>query len=755
MSRRTDIRTYRHTDKMFDRLNPKQREAVELTSGPLLILAGAGSGKTRVLTHRIAHLISQKQIAADRILAVTFTNKAADEMKGRVWRLLGERGSPRMWVATFHSASLRILRGHAPLLGYKNEFTIYDDTDQVRLIESCLGELGPSFQTLTPRLFASRINQAKNEAVVPAEFESRFGGDFLLEKVATLYPLYQKKLLENQAMDFGDLLLNTLLLFKNHPEVLRFYQQYFSHIHVDEYQDTNRCQYLLLNLLAEGHRNLCVVGDDDQSIYRFRGADIRNILDFQNDYPETKVVRLEQNYRSTGTILKAASGLVSHNRKRLGKTLWTENSEGEKVTLFRGETERDEAQFVVSEISRLRKGLRLDEMAIFYRTHAQSRVLEDEFRKAKIPYAIFGGVEFYGREEVRDILAYLRLLVNPDDSISLKRVINVPRRGIGRMTIDRLERLASHLGQSLWQTLEWVTLGPGLSSPEAASILNRDGLKKLKPFVDLIRDLREKKGTTPLVEFLMHLYEATGYWKMWEEQKTAESQGRLENLEEFVNVVSDYAREAESPTLEGFLDQSSLMSGIDELKTAGEKIPMMTFHLAKGLEFPAVFMVGMEEGLFPHNRSLESEEEVEEERRLCYVGITRAREKLLLSFVSQRSLFGSYQYNDSSRFLSEIPAECLETVSQPGSRQESFHRIDWTEAQGSWDDDNQTTESVSLSPKGTPLGFRRGLRVGHPVFGVGEIRACEPHSEGDKLTIAFSGSGVKKILSKYANLTIL
>lgn len=734
---------------MLHQLNPQQLEAVEYTDGPLLILAGAGSGKTRVLTHRIAHLIAGKHLAPDRILAVTFTNKAADEMKTRVWKLLDDGGSPRMWVSTFHSACLRILRRHAPLLGYKNEFTIYDDTDQLRLIETCLGEFGSSFQTVSPRLFSSRINQAKNEAVVPAEFTASGQGDYLLEKISALYPLYQKKLLENQAMDFGDLLLNTLVLLREHPEVLRFYQHHFSHIHVDEYQDTNRCQYLLLNLLAEGHRNLCVVGDDDQSIYRFRGADIRNILDFQKDYPETKVVRLEQNYRSTGMILKAASGVVSHNRKRLGKTLWTSSPEGEKVTLFQGETERDEAQFVVSEISALRKDLRLGEIAIFYRTHAQSRVLEDEFRKAKIPYAIFGGVEFYGREEIRDILAYLRLLVNPDDSISLKRVINVPRRGIGKTTLDRLESLANRFGKSLWQSLEWVTGEQGFASPEAASLLNREGLKKLKPFVDLIRQLREKKGEMPLVKFLMHLYEATAYWKMWEEQKTAESQGRLENLEEFVNVVSDYAKEAEAPTLEGFLDQSSLMSGIDELKTAEEKVPMMTFHLAKGLEFPAVFMVGMEEGLFPHNRSLESEEEVEEERRLCYVGITRAQKKLHLSYVSQRSLFGSYQYNDPSRFLAEIPDSCLATVNQTvtGRRLEAGLRIDRSEGQGSWVEEDQSAEGSSP--------FRRGLRVRHPVFGVGEIRACELHTDGAKLTIAFTLGGVKKILSKYANLTIL
>lgn len=720
---------------MLSQLNPKQREAVEHTDGPLLILAGAGSGKTRVLTHRIAHLIARKRISPDRILAVTFTNKAADEMKTRVWKLLDDGGSPRMWVSTFHSACLRILRGHAPLLGYKNEFTIYDDTDQLKLIESCIADLGPSFQTLSARLFASRINQAKNEAVVPSAFASAVAGDFLLEKAAALYPLYQKKLLENQAMDFGDLLLNTLILLQGRPEVLRHYRNFFSHIHVDEYQDTNRCQYLLLNLLAEGHRNLCVVGDDDQSIYRFRGADIRNILDFQKDYPEAKVVRLEQNYRSTGLILKAASGIVSYNRKRLGKTLWTENPEGGKLTLFHGESEKEEAQFVVSEIVCLRRECRLDECAIFYRTHAQSRILEDELRKAKIPYAIYGGVEFYGREEVKDILAYLRLLVNPDDSISLKRIINVPRRGIGRMTIDRFENEAARLGKSLWQTLE------------TPSILSSESFKKLRPFVDLIRALRTRKGEMPLVEFLMHLYEATGTWKMWEEQKTIESEGRLENLEEFVNVVSEYAREAESPTLEGFLDQSSLMSGIDELKNAEEKVPMMTFHLAKGLEFPAVFMVGMEEGLFPHSRSLESEEEVEEERRLCYVGVTRAQKRLFLSLASQRSLFGSFQYNEPSRFLSEIPPSCLTVVKPKGRRFWGDSQIDRSEAQTSWEEETQSRERESA--------FRRGLRVRHPVFGVGEIRACEPHSEGDKLTIAFATGGVKKILSKYANLTIL
>ncbi|MBI2339467.1 MAG: UvrD-helicase domain-containing protein, partial [Deltaproteobacteria bacterium] len=644
---------------MLSQLNPKQREAVLHTEGPLLVLAGAGSGKTRVLAYRMAWLLRKKNIRPWNLFAVTFTNKAAGEMKGRVEKLLGGVAQD-IWVSTFHSACLRILRRHAEALGYGRDFTIYDDRDQLTLITRCLEELNINPQRANPKAVAHRINQAKHNALLaddikPAEvnpFETR---------VASVYGHYQQKLLANQAMDFGDLLLNVVLLFRKNPEILVQYQNQFAYVMVDEYQDTNRAQYELIRLLAGKHKNLCVVGDDDQSIYKFRGAEIKNILDFQKDYPEARVIRLEQNYRSTGFILKAASAVVANNRGRLGKTLWTENGAGERLTLFEGLTETDEAVFTADQIDALRGRYRLADMAVFYRTNAQSRPFEDELRRRDIPYAIIGGTKFYDRQEIRDMVAYVKLLVNPADSISLKRIINVPARGIGKTTVEKLEKIAGQQGSSLWD----VIVGAGSPRPgEGTSPLQPSIISKLNPFITLIQTLKNDLQQMLLVDFMTHLYEKTGYWKMLQDEKTIEAEGRMENLEELVNVVEEYCQREESPTLEGFLDQAALVSDADDLNPEADRLPLMTFHLAKGLEFPVVFMVGMEEGLFPHSRSLDAEKDVEEERRLCYVGMTRAREKLFLSFVNYRRLFGSSQYAIPSRFLDEIPEDLLEKISQ-------------------------------------------------------------------------------------------
>ncbi|MBX7149587.1 DNA helicase PcrA [bacterium] len=730
---------------MLDQLNPQQREAVVQTEGPLLILAGAGSGKTRVLTFRIAHLLREKNISPHNILAVTFTNKAAGEMRERIEKILGEGAMRNMWVSTFHSICLRILRRHASLLGYKPDFSIYDDSDQDKLISQCLEELGYNPKILTPKMAASIINRSKNNGWSVEEYAAN-NDDFFGEKLAKVYDAYQKKLLTNQAMDFGDLILNVLKLFQNHPDVLHYYQNTLKYIHVDEYQDTNICQYQLIRLLSDAHRNICVVGDDDQSIYKFRGAEIRNILDFQKDFSDSTVVKLEQNYRSTQNILKAASGVVANNRRRMGKTLWTDNGDGELIGLFKAPTEKDEARFVGQEIEKHKPQYSYQEMAVFYRTNAQSRPIEDELRKRKIPYMIIGGMKFYDRMEIKDMLAYLKVLVNPADSMALKRIINVPARAIGKTTIDKLESIAQQAGTSLWDTILEVIKNGSLQ-------INKGTLDKLTQFATLLARLNSLRQSVSLTDFMTTLFEETGYWKMLTDEKTLESESRLENLEELVTVVSEYVAEHEDATLEGFLDQAMLVSAVDVQGESNEYVTLMTLHLAKGLEFPLVFMVGMEEGLFPHNRSLNSDDDLEEERRLCYVGMTRAMKKLNLSFATQRSLFGSSQFNLPSRFLQEIPSELLikqgydvSRLSNVDDREfRSFGRDDDFNQSSSADDFNQDNQNP----------FQRGARVRHAVFGVGTIRATEGEDENQKLTIAFQNGGIKKLLTKYANLELV
>lgn len=736
---------------LFENLNPKQYEAITHTDGPLLILAGAGSGKTRVLTTRMAYLLAEKGASPFNLFAVTFTNKAAGEMKERVEKIIGPAARD-MVVSTFHSACLRILRRHAGEIGYSSDFTIYDDGDQQQLINQCLDELKINSKMFHPRAVAANINRAKNNCIFAKDFPTD-GLDFFSERIALIYPLYQKKLLQNQAMDFGDLILNMVQLFEKAPHVLEHYQSRFTHLHVDEYQDTNRTQYRLLTLLAAKHRNLCVVGDDDQSIYKFRGAEIKNILDFQKDYPDAHIVRLEQNYRSTGRILAAASAVVAKNSQRMGKTLWTENPEGEPVCLFQGLTEKDEAAFVVDEIEKRKRDsdLRYQDIAIFYRTNAQSRVFEDELKRKRIPYVLIGGTKFYDRQEIKDTLAYLRLLLNPADSISLKRVINVPARGIGKTTFEKLEAVSNQREVSMWRVLSEMQLAK-TGMPYDASLIPTGNISpatqnKLTGFASLIQSLKSDSLSMPLIDFIRHFYEKSGLWKALEDENTIEAQARLENLEEFVNVVSEYVLQTENPTLDGFLDQAALVSSIDETDKDADRLPMMTLHLAKGLEFPVVFMVGLEEGLFPHSRSLNSEEDIEEERRLCYVGMTRAREKLHISFVRERKLFGSSQFNIPSRFLEEIPSEYLEQRSVKPKSQFTFNPPVKKEIERDYSFDQRDEDEINP--------FRRGVKVKHPVFGVGTIQSTEGSSQEQKLTIAFANGQSKKLLTKYANLEIL
>ena len=686
---------------LLDSLNPTQLDAVEHTEGPLLILAGAGSGKTRVLTHRIAHLIDQGLAAPEEILAITFTNKAAREMKDRVALLVGP-DSRRMWVSTFHAFCARILRVHAEKLGYKREFTIYDGADQVRLVKRCIVELGKDPKRFNPRSFQAQISSAKNVLMAPDDFLRNTEG-YIAENVAEVYDLYQRRLYENNAMDFDDLIMQTVALLELFPEVRERYQTRFKYIHVDEYQDTNHAQYRLVNILAAAHRNLCVVGDDDQSVYSWRGADIRNILDFERDYPEAKVVKLEQNYRSTQTILDAANAVVANNASRKPKALWTAGEEGERIRVFAASDEYAEARFVVSEVERLmEKGASPREIAVFYRTNAQSRALEDVLVREGIPYQVVGGVKFYERAEIKDAMAYLSVISNPDDSVSLERIINVPKRGLGNTSVAKLQDHARKNG---------ITLYDALAEAEAVDLTGA-AKKACKAVRDLFEGWRVAAMEVPPAELIGAVLDESGYRKELEAEDTIESESRLENLEELINAAREYERSEPEPTLGGFLQEQALYSEADSLTSEAGRVTLMTLHNAKGLEFEHVFVVGMEEGTFPHARSLD-EHNLEEERRLAYVGITRARETLTLTHAKLRSSWGEREYRMPSRFLSEIPDE-YKSGSLPGGFSGGSGRGGWGMA-------------LSGRGRGEPerpaagAAFRAGERVRHSKFGVGEV----------------------------------
>ncbi|MBI2981440.1 MAG: UvrD-helicase domain-containing protein, partial [Deltaproteobacteria bacterium] len=663
-------------------LNPQQLEAVRHTEGPLLILAGAGSGKTRVITHRITYLVGEKKVAPWNILAVTFTNKAAEEMRNRVVALLGnesertsgfagvrERGpggwGPRpaerdgaaippvkidVWISTFHSSCVRILRKNAERIGHSADFVIYDDSDQMTLVKGCLEELKIAERAFHPRAILSRIDAAKNQLIDPAKY-LHDASDFLERRMAEIYRLYQQKLTRSNAMDFGDLLMKTVLLFEKHPAVLEHYQDLFLYLMVDEYQDTNSAQYRLIRLLAEKRKNLCVVGDDDQSVYAWRGADIRNILSFEKDFPGTRVIHLDQNYRSSKRILKVASSVIANNLERREKTLWTENEEGSRLVVYSARDEKDEARFVVDEIERrLREGgaRRYNDFAIFYRTNAQSRTFEEEFQKRKIPYEIFGGIRFYDRKEVKDILAYVRVLVNPKDSLSLKRLINTPARGIGKKTVELLEQYADRHNLPLREALSQAGAIDGLAS---------GARQKLTEFSAALDRWLHQMESLRLPDLVKRIIEESHYEADLEKQDTIEAENRLENLRELLNVLEDFVRSNSSGTFSDFLEQVALVGDTDNWDPAKGMVPMMTLHLAKGLEFQTVFLVGVEEGLFPHSRSVENPTQIEEERRLCYVGMTRAKRELILTHAMRRNLYGGDQFPLPSRFLEEIPAD--------------------------------------------------------------------------------------------------
>ena len=710
-------------------LNEPQREAATHSGGPLLILAGAGSGKTRVLTHRIAWLMRTDKARASEILAITFTNKAAQEMRGRVELLVG-RQVRAMWVMTFHSACARMLRADAQRLGYTRQFTIYDQADSRRLVKRCLDDLDVDAKRFPPVAVQSQISDAKNRLRSPEDYRAMVSGYFE-QTVADVYEHYQREILRNNAMDFDDLLVRAVDLLELFPEVRERYGQAFRHILVDEYQDTNHAQYRWLQLLAEQHRNLAVVGDDDQSIYRFRGAEIRNILDFEDDYQDAHVVRLEQNYRSTQTILDAANAVVSNNRGRKSKSLWTDLGLGDPIKVRELDDERAEARFVTGEIQRLvDEGVSREELAVFYRTNAQSRVLEDTLVQAEVAYQVIGGTKFYDRAEIKDAIAYLTVLANPQDVGAFTRIANSPRRGIGQTSLSRVIAFANTTGISVWEAA---------LEPERVPGLGTAAVKAFRRFMDTMAGLRERADAGAGVwELLDEILRQTGYLEALEAERTIEAQGRIENLQELLEGAREFEAGPDQGELEAFLQQVSLLSDQDSLRDEEGLVTLMTLHNAKGLEFPIVFMIGCEEGVFPHSRALD-EGDVEEERRLCYVGITRAQRDLYLTHARTRSVFGSRTYGLRSRFLDEIPADLTDreepSVSAGPGRPAAIRATSW----------------ASAATEAPPPEFRLGEDVVHAAFGDGVVTALEP---GGIVVVRFSGDGSeRKLMAAYAPIS--
>jgi DNA helicase-2/ATP-dependent DNA helicase PcrA len=744
-------------------LNPPQREAVLHGDGPLLILAGAGSGKTRVITYRIAHLIRERDVRPGNILAVTFTNKAATEMRERLERLLSIplRG---LWISTFHAACVRILRQHIERIGYKRQFVIYDETDRSSLIKTCMQDLRIDDKHYQPRAVIGRISALKNNLTDPEQFARTSAGFGFDDSVSRTYELYTERLKESGGLDFDDLLMLSVRLLEQHPDVLDHYQQLFQHILIDEYQDTNRAQYRLVRLLTAKHRSLCVVGDDDQSIYKFRGADITNILNFEKDYADTTIIKLEQNYRSTENILGAASSVVKRNLGRKDKTLWTSRRGGEQVLCYTAVDEKDEARYICRNIEKfIDDGRALREIAILYRTNAQSRALEDALRNRGTPYRIFGGLRFYDRKEIKDIIAYLRVLHNPADSVSLRRIINVPARGIGDTTIDKLEKAAQQKGVPLYEAAK---------DPAAAEIA-KAASGKLREFTSFMERLRTDMGNLTLTDLARRVIDDSGYIKALEEERSIEARIRIENLTELLTGTEDFQEQNREAGLDAFLDQVALITDMEQ-QSAGDgkggakadSVTLMTLHNAKGLEFPVVFMAGMEEGLFPHSRSAESEEELEEERRLCYVGMTRAKERLILTHASERRLYGYPQANLISRFVEEIPAELVEREGMPVVAAGTGRRyVQWEDAvapepavpspwMGSPRLEKAPTPAKTAKASGkTP--YYNGAVVKHAKFGIGTVQRSEGAGDDLKISVSFPGHGVKTLSVKYANLEVI
>ena len=763
---------------IYDKLNEPQREAVYHTDGPLLILAGAGSGKTRVLTHRIAYLIGERGVNPWNILAITFTNKAAEEMRQRVDNLVGF-GAESVWVSTFHSACVRILRRFIDRLGYENHFTIYDTDDQKTLIKEVCRKVDVDTKVFKERSLLSAISSAKNEMILPDEFELNAGGDFAKMKIAKVYREYEAQMKANNALDFDDLLVKTVQLLQTQPDVLESYQERFRYIMVDEYQDTNTVQFQLVSLLAGKYKNLCVVGDDDQSIYKFRGANIRNILDFEHEFPDAKVIKLEQNYRSTGNILNAANSVIANNRGRKEKSLWTENGEGELIRLRQFDTAFDEADFIGEDIkSAVRQGGSYNDSAVLYRTNAQSRLLEEKFIAMNIPYKIVGGVNFYARREIKDLLAYLKTIDNGRDDVAVRRIINVPKRGIGLTTINRIQESATERGIGFYEAL----LAPGLIAGVGRSATKLDSFAAL---IEYFKTLAEEMSITDL---LQEVIEKTGYIESLENEDKEEAKTRKENIDELISKAATYEESCqdkdEKATLSGFLEEVALVADIDSLDESTDYVVLMTLHSAKGLEFPHVYLAGMEDGLFPGYMSINAgdREELEEERRLCYVGITRAEQELTLTSARRRMVHGETQYNPMSRFVKEIPRELLDTGNKKFTQEtempaqqntyararEAFRAQAFAGALGGMTPaKNQGvgkpltgSQALASLQKGSqlaaggngPLGYEVGDRVRHVKFGEGTVTDIKEGGRDHEVTIEFDSVGTRKMFAKFARL---
>jgi len=765
-------------NEILEGLNNKQYEAVINTDGPCLVIAGAGSGKTKVLTHKIAYLMNEKDIKPWNILAITFTNKAANEMKTRVENIVGNAAKD-MWIGTFHSICVKILRRFIDRIGYDTSFIIFDTSDQRTLIKECIKACDLDEKMFADRAILSEISNAKNEMLEPMQYALRTGGDFRKEKIATVYSLYQQRLKENNAVDFDDIINLTIKILMENPDVLEYYSEKFKYILVDEYQDTNKSQFTLVTMLASKYGNITVVGDNDQGIYSFRGADISNILNFERDYPGTKIIKLEQNYRCTGNILNAANAVIKNNPVKYKKELWTQNDIGELPNVFCGDNEYDEGSYIVEQINRLRREeyFKYQDFTVLYRMNAQSRAIEDILRRENIPYKIIGGLKFYERKEIKDAIAYLRLIYNPSDNLSLKRIINEPKRGVGKTSIDNIAKIAEDTNVSMYEIIK-----------NAADYgLNRVFVNT-REFVEQIEYLISKKEELKISELIKETLNKTGYTKALENENTVEAETRIQNLEEFLTVAIEFEEEASENPLAEFLEGITLSSDIDGMEEEEDSITLMTLHTAKGLEFPVVFLVGLEEGIFPGYKSIGEPKELEEERRLCYVGITRAKQFLFLTCAKQRTIFGSTTYNSPSRFLQEIPEEYLKGYEAAFNKQEKTSYGDKTY---SWEYGNnkvvtkkiganeldlvyKTATSSNLSGYNfkTPESFlsnlnkksesstdlskyQAGVRVFHKKFGEGTINYVEQEGDDLKVDINFDKVGHKRLMAKFANLEVI
>ena len=762
-------------------LNDKQYEAVVNTEGPCLVIAGAGSGKTKVLTHKIAYLIGEKGVHPWDILAITFTNKAANEMKERIEGLVGEAAKD-IWMGTFHSICVRILRRFIDRIGFDSSFIIFDTSDQKTLVKGCLKDLAIDDKMFTDRAVLSEISNAKNEMLEPEQYQTRANGDFRKEKIASVYNLYQKRLRENNAIDFDDIINYTIKILMENEDVLEYYSNKFKYVLVDEYQDTNKAQFTLVTMFASKNGNITVVGDNDQGIYSFRGADISNILNFERDFPGTKIIKLEQNYRCTGNILKAANSVIKNNEVKYKKELWTQNEEGNLPRVYQAQNEYDEGTYIVEQMEHLRREeyYKYSDFAILYRMNTQSRAIEDILRRENIPYKIIGGLKFYERKEIKDIIAYLRLIQNSNDNLSLKRIINEPKRGIGKTSLDKVEQVAEANGISMYEIIK---------NAEQYG-LNRVYLNS-REFINCIEELKAKKDELTISELIKLTLKKSGYTKALENENTVEAENRIENLDEFLTVAIEFEEEEAENSLSTFLEGITLSSDIDDLEEGEEYVTLMTLHSAKGLEFPVVFLVGMEEGIFPGYKSISEPKELEEERRLCYVGITRAKENLFLTCSKQRTIFGSTSYNPVSRFLNEIPQELLEgydeAFGETKNKEQMFKDSQYTWSYGSRNNGNIKTykieeqkATVAASSKNTNNGFmfrtaesflnnlskksannidlskyKSGVKVFHKKFGEGTINKVEPEGEDLKVDIDFNKVGHKRLMAKFANLEII